>query len=134
MARRRRTGCAFYLAGRAPPPTGRRQPGRYARPRPQPETASMARKDHRIEHDSMGELEVPADALWGAQTQRAVQNFPVSGRPMPRGFIRGLGLVKAASAGVNAPLGLWPKRRAAASRKAALEGADGPLDAQRATA
>ena len=62
----------------------------------------------RIEHDSMGELEVPADALWGAQTQRAVLNFPVSGRPMPRGFIRALGLVKAAAAEVNAGLGLLP--------------------------
>jgi len=90
----------------------------------------MARKDHRIEHDSMGELEVPADALWGAQTQRAVQNFPVSGRPMPRGFIRGLGLVKAAAAEVNATLGLLPKGRAAAIRKAALEVAEGRHDAQ----
>ena len=51
----------------------------------------------RIEHDSMGELQVPADALWGAQTQRAVQNFPISHRPMPRGFIRALGLIKAAA-------------------------------------
>ena len=53
---------------------------------------------YRIEHDSMGELQVPADALWGAQTQRAVENFPVSGRPLPRGFIRALGLVKTGSA------------------------------------
>src|SRR5690606_18898540 len=45
----------------------------------------MAGKGFRIEHDSMGELQVPADALWGASTQRAVENFPVSGRPMPRG-------------------------------------------------
>ncbi len=90
----------------------------------------MARKDHRIEHDSMGELEVPADALWGAQTQRAVLNFPVSGRPMPRGFIRGLGLVKAAAAEVNGALGLLPKGRAAAIRKAALEVAEGRHDAQ----
>src|SRR5690606_40091836 len=60
----------------------------------------------RIEHDSMGELQVPADALWGAQTQRAVQNFPISGRPMPRGFIRALGLVKASAAAANAALGL----------------------------
>ena len=56
----------------------------------------------RIEHDSMGELQVPADALWGAQTQRAVENFPVSGRPMPRDFIRALGLVKAAAAQLSA--------------------------------
>jgi len=43
--------------------------------------------EYRTEHDSMGELQVPADALWGAQTQRAVQNFPISGIPMPREFI-----------------------------------------------
>lgn len=83
----------------------------------------------RIEHDSMGELQVPADALWGAQTQRAVQNFPVSGRPMPRGFIRALGLVKAAAAEVNAGFGLLPKAKSAAIRKAALEVAGGEHDA-----
>jgi fumarate hydratase class II len=83
----------------------------------------------RMEHDSMGELKVPADALWGAQTQRAVENFPVSGRPLPRGFIRALGLVKAAAAEVNAGLGLLPKTRAAAIRKAALEVAAGAHDA-----
>ncbi|HVI60179.1 MAG TPA: class II fumarate hydratase [Luteimonas sp.] len=90
----------------------------------------MATQRYRIEHDSMGELRVPADALWGAQTQRAVQNFPVSGRPMPRGFIRALGLVKAAAAGVNAELGLLPKGMAKAIRAAALEVADGAHDAQ----
>ena len=86
-------------------------------------------KSFRIEHDSMGELRVPADALWGAQTQRAVQNFPVSGRPMPRGFIRALGLIKAAAAEVNAGFGLLPKAKSAAIRKAALEVADGDHDA-----
>ncbi|QOW21127.1 class II fumarate hydratase [Novilysobacter avium] len=90
----------------------------------------MAKQDFRTEHDSMGELQVPADALWGAQTQRAVDNFPVSGRPMPRGFIRALGLVKAAAATVNADLGLLPKGRAAAIRKAAMAVADGTHDAQ----
>ncbi|MEO6169980.1 MAG: class II fumarate hydratase [Lysobacter sp.] len=89
----------------------------------------MAAQDHRIEHDSMGELQVPADALWGAQTQRAVDNFPISGRPMPRGFIQALGLVKAAAAGVNGELGLLPKGRAAAIRKAALAVAEGAHDA-----
>jgi fumarate hydratase, class II len=84
----------------------------------------------RIEHDSMGELQVPADALWGAQTQRAVQNFPISGRPMPRGFIRALGLIKAAAAEVNAGLGLLPKGVAGTVRAAALEVADGRHDAQ----
>ena len=83
----------------------------------------------RIERDSMGELRVPADALWGAQTQRAVQNFPISGRPMPRGFIRALGLVKAAAAEVNAGLGLLPARQAKAIRDAALAVAGGEYDA-----
>ncbi|MBN6148753.1 class II fumarate hydratase [Xanthomonas sp. AmX2] len=84
----------------------------------------------RVEHDSMGELQVPAEALWGAQTQRAVQNFPVSGRPMPRGFIRALGLIKAAAAGVNAELGLLPKGVAKAVQAAALDVAAGTHDAQ----
>ncbi|HYG05797.1 MAG TPA: class II fumarate hydratase [Stenotrophomonas sp.] len=84
---------------------------------------------YRTEHDSMGELQVPADALWGAQTQRAVQNFPVSGRPMPRGFIRALGLIKGAAAQVNAELGLLPKGVAKAVQQAAQEVAEGRHDA-----
>jgi fumarate hydratase class II len=60
----------------------------------------------RTERDSMGELQVPADALWGAQTQRAVQNFPISGLAMPREFIAALGLAKQAAARANAHLGL----------------------------
>src|ERR1700691_5981918 len=60
----------------------------------------------RTERDSMGELQVPSDALWGAQTQRAVQNFPISGRPLPRAFIRALGVIKEAAALANAKLGL----------------------------
>ncbi|WP_407351731.1 class II fumarate hydratase [Luteimonas sp. R10] len=83
----------------------------------------------RTEHDSMGELQVPADALWGAQTQRAVQNFPVSGRPMPRDFVRALGLIKAAAAEANAGLGLLPKRLSQAIGKAALAVAGGEHDA-----
>ena len=71
----------------------------------------------RIEHDSMGELQVPADALWGAQTQRAVQNFPISGLRMPREFIRALGLIKAAAAEVNG--GLGPAGEGAAPRRSA---------------
>ena len=84
----------------------------------------------RIEHDSMGELRVPAQALWGAQTQRAVDNFPVSGQRMPRGFIRALGLVKGAAAGVNAELGHLPKPIAKAIAQAAAEVAEGAHDAQ----
>ena len=84
---------------------------------------------YRIEHDSMGELEVPQDALWGAQTQRAVENFPISGLTMPRQFIAALGLVKWAAAGANAELGLMKSDVAVAVQKAALEVADGKHDA-----
>ena len=84
----------------------------------------------RVEHDSMGELRVPAEALWGAQTQRAVQNFRISGRTMPRGFVRALALLKAAAAESNADLGLLPRRRAAAIARAARAVAVGDHDAQ----
>ena len=85
--------------------------------------------DYRIEHDSMGALEVPADALWGAQTQRAVSNFPVSGLRMPRQFIRALGLIKWAAASVNHDLELLPADKADAIQSAALEVAQGDHDA-----
>jgi len=75
----------------------------------------------RVEHDSMGALEVPASALWGAQTQRAMQNFPASGLRMPRAFIRALGLIKHAAAAANAELGDLPQDVAAAIQGAALE-------------
>ena len=86
--------------------------------------------DYRIEKDSMGELRVPAAALYGAQTQRAVQNFPISGLHMPRGFIRALGLIKAAMADVNADLGHLKPGLAKAIRKAAERVAAGEFDAQ----
>ncbi|HEY5850744.1 MAG TPA: class II fumarate hydratase [Lysobacter sp.] len=84
----------------------------------------------RTERDSMGELQVPAAALWGAQTQRAVQNFPVSGQPMPREFVRALGLIKAAAAQVNGGFGLLGKGAAQAIQTAALAVAQGEYDAQ----
>ncbi|HEY6543655.1 MAG TPA: class II fumarate hydratase [Dokdonella sp.] len=84
----------------------------------------------RIERDSMGELKVPADALYGAQTQRAVDNFPISGLAMPREFIRALGLVKSAAAQANADLGHLKKGTAKAIRKAAERVALGEFDAQ----
>ncbi len=84
----------------------------------------------RIEHDSMGELQVPADALWGAQTQRAADNFHISGLRMPRPFIRALGLIKAACAEVNGELGHLPKGHATAIAKAALAVAEGEHDSQ----
>ena len=84
----------------------------------------------RIERDSMGELAVPAEALWGAQTQRAVVNFPISGWRMPRGFLRALGLVKAAAAEANAGLGLLDPKRGDSIRDAALKVAAGEFDAE----
>ena len=84
----------------------------------------------RLERDSMGELKVPADALWGAQTQRAVDNFPISGRPLPRAFIRALALIKQAAAQANAGLGLLDARLAAAIDVAAAEVASGAHDRQ----
>jgi fumarate hydratase class II len=84
----------------------------------------------RIERDSMGELKVPADALWGAQTQRAVENFPVSGRPMPRAFIGALGRVKQAAARANTRLELLAPELARAIEAAAAQVASGAHDAQ----
>jgi len=85
--------------------------------------------DYRIERDSMGELKVPADALYGAQTQRAVDNFPISGLPMPREFIRALGLIKSAAAQANMDLGHLRKTQGRAIRKAAGRVAAGEFDA-----
>ena len=88
----------------------------------------MTKKLFRTESDSMGELQVPADALYGAQTQRAVNNFPISGLPMPRGFIRALGLVKIACATTNEKLGLLEKKFADVIRSAANDVAVGKYD------
>src|SRR6266849_5002970 len=78
----------------------------------------------------MGEVEVPADAYYGASTQRAVLNFPISGQPFPRRFIRALGLIKKAAAETNLELGLLPQKKARAIAKAAQEVVDGKLDNQ----
>lgn len=84
----------------------------------------------RTERDSMGEVQVPADAYYGASTQRAVLNFPISGQPFPRRFIKALGLVKKSAAEVNRELGLLDARRARAIVKAADEVIGGGLDGQ----
>jgi fumarate hydratase class II len=84
--------------------------------------------DTRIERDSMGEMDVPAGALYGASTQRAVLNFPISGQRFPRRFIGALGLIKQAAADVNGELGLLDARIAAAVADAASEVADGAHD------
>jgi len=89
----------------------------------------MTAASFRLERDSMGELQVPADALWGAQTQRAAQNFPVSGYRMPRAFIRALALIKQAAAAANARLGLLDTELAVAIAGAATQVAAGEHDA-----
>ncbi|HVL49693.1 MAG TPA: class II fumarate hydratase [Candidatus Thermoplasmatota archaeon] len=86
--------------------------------------------EYRIEKDTLGEMKVPKDALWGAQTQRAVENFPVSGQPMPADFVHAMGLVKLAAARVNRGLGRLDAKAAEAIERAAREVADGKLDAQ----
>ncbi|MEV6069641.1 class II fumarate hydratase [Nocardia sp. NPDC052001] len=85
---------------------------------------------YRIEHDTMGEVRVPVQALWRAQTQRAVENFPISGRGLERAQIRALGLLKAACATVNRDLGLLDPIKADAIVAAATEIADGKHDDQ----
>jgi fumarate hydratase class II len=86
--------------------------------------------DYRIEHDTMGEMRVLRDALYGAQTQRAVENFPISSLRFPRAFIRALGLIKSMAARVNGRIGQLPPDVAAAIEKAAEEVADGKYDRQ----
>jgi fumarate hydratase, class II len=88
----------------------------------------MASEDSRVEHDSMGEVRVPWSARWGPQTQRAVENFPVSGRPVDLELIHALGAIKAAAAEVNADLGVVDRVVAAAIVTAAQQVADGRWD------
>ena len=84
----------------------------------------------RIERDSMGEMAVPVDALYGASTQRAVQNFPISGQRFPRRFVRALALIKLAAAETNRELGLLDDDVAGAIARAAASVADGDHDGQ----
>lgn len=95
------------------------------------------KKDHnqpststRIERDTMGELAVPAEAYYGVQTARAIENFPISSLRMPRAMIRAMGMIKRAAATVNHALGLLDKKPAEAIKQAATEVIDGHLDAE----
>jgi len=88
----------------------------------------MSDSNFRIEKDSMGELKVPENALYGAQTQRAINNFPISGLVMPRQFIRALGLIKIACAGANTELGLMPKEIESLIKQAAMSVVKGDYD------
>src|SRR5215468_10756126 len=85
-------------------------------------------KDFRIEKDTMGEIRVPAEALYGAQTQRAVDNFPISNLRFPREFIRAMGLIKLSAARANMDLGLLDSKIGRAIVQAAQEVVDGTLD------
>src|SRR3984893_5528263 len=86
--------------------------------------------EFRIEKDSMGDVRVPAQAYYGAQTQRAVENFPISGQPLPRPLVRALGLVKVASAIANRELGKLKAEIAEPIIRAAREVAAGKFDDQ----
>src|SRR6202162_287591 len=92
--------------------------------------SATAADEYRIEHDTMGEVRVPKNALWRAQTQRAVENFPISGRGLERAQIRALGLLKGACAQVNKDLGLLYAVKPDAIIAAAAEIADGKHDDQ----
>src|SRR5437763_9299410 len=84
--------------------------------------------ESRVEHDSMGEVRVPKDALWRAQTQRAVENFPLSGMPIDRRLIAALGAIKGAAAVVNGELAVVDADIAKAIQDAAAEVAQGEHD------
>jgi len=86
--------------------------------------------EYRVEHDTMGEVKVPKDALWGAQTQRAVENFPISGRPLPPVLIHALAEIKAAAASANGALGVLEDDMAKAIGAAASAVAAGTHDDQ----
>src|SRR5438552_1754422 len=88
------------------------------------------KNEFRVEADSMGEMKVPADAYYGAQTARAVENFPISSLRFSRQFIRALGLIKKHAAATNAGLGFVPPKIAAAVQQAAQEVAEGKWDEQ----
>src|ERR1700742_5144743 len=87
-------------------------------------------KEFRTEADSMGEMKVPADAYYGAQTARAVENFPISNLRFSRQFIRALGLIKKHAAAANTSLDLLPQNISSAIQNAAQEVIEGKLDPQ----
>lgn len=91
-------------------------------------TGHMSEQEYRIEHDTMGEVKVPVNALWRAQTQRAVENFPISGRPLESAQIRAMGLLKAACAQVNKESGALDATKADAIIAAAKDIAAGLYD------
>ena len=90
----------------------------------------MTSQEFRIEKDSMGDVRVPAQAKWRAQTQRAVENFPISGRPIERELIGALAAIKGASAAIRASKGMLDDAKAKAITESAAEVAHGDWDAE----
>lgn len=90
----------------------------------------QASSGYRLAHDSLGDIQVPEQAYWGAQTQRAIENFPISGLHFPRRFLRAQGIVKRSAARANAEVGMLDVRIADAIAAAALEVMEGKLDDQ----
>src|SRR6059036_1544480 len=86
--------------------------------------------EFRTESDSMGQMQVPADAYYGAQTARAIENFPISNLRFPRQFIRALGLIKKHAAITNTALGFLPEKISRAIQQAAQEVIEGKLDGE----
>jgi fumarate hydratase class II len=107
-----------------------KKPAGKTRRAPATKATARAVQETRIERDTMGELAVPADAYYGVQTARAIENFPISPLRFPRSFIRAMGLIKRSAASVNESLGLLNRKSAAAIRQAAQEVIDGTLDAE----
>src|SRR5712692_10360071 len=107
-----------------------RRPSEDGPPRPSVTPPAPGASSFRVERDSLGEMQVPAEVYYGASTARAVRNFPVSGLRFPRPFLRALGLIKRAAAEVNMDLGLLDRRLGEAIVQAATEVADGALDDQ----
>src|SRR2546428_5050827 len=116
----------YWLAGKTRMVSNRSagfQPGALSRP-------FGMNTEFRIETDSMGQMQVPAEAYYGAQTARAIENFPISDLRFPRSFIRAMGLIKKHSAVTNTALGLLPAAISEAIQKAAQEVIEGRLDLQ----
>jgi len=90
----------------------------------------MSSINYRVEEDALGVVEIPANAYYGINTARAIQNFPISGLRLPRSFIKALGLIKYAAAKANMQLGLLEREKAAAIMKASMEVAEGRFDEQ----
>src|SRR5712692_11039521 len=106
------------------------RPSEEGPPRPSVTPPAPGASSFRVERDSLGEMQVPAEVYYGASTARAVRNFPISGLRFPRPFLRALGMIKGAAAAVNHELGLLEADMARAIEDASKQVEDGQHDAQ----